>query len=278
VKRVDLRAKSWQLKVFSRSFKKKEKLRLLIRILNKHSVSGPALFVTCGGNSGALNFRLRESTRPQWHWGELERENIAEMEQFLNDKIAPVSPENPELPVAEGFYEAIILMDVLEHVAHPEVFSGAILRYLKEEGLFIIGTPTGNSRKPLLKLKRILGMKPELYGHLREGFSGDDLRALNSFLELETREVFSYSHFWTELLELVINFLLLKIFNRRFGAKKAGNIAPQSSSQFRGLASLFRVYLLLYPFFVLLSLLDKLIFFTEGYAFLSVAKGGGKKT
>ncbi len=259
----------WQLNIFNKSFKKKEKLKLLKKELVFLNQNAKALFITCGGNSGAINYKLRQEISACWFWAELEKENIPEMETFLKEKVYPLETGNPALPFDRNFFDLIIILDVLEHIPDPLDFSRKILCFLKPGGKLVIGTPTGNTSKPLIIVKKILKMKPEIYGHLREGFSRQQLAQLNDQLNLQTIKILSYSRFFTELLELMINFSLLKIFSRKFNAQKSGNIAPQSSSQFNKVAALFKFYRLIYPFFLIFSLLDKLLFFTEGYFFNS---------
>jgi hypothetical protein len=85
----------------------------------------------------------------------------------------------------------------------------------------------------------------------------------------------SYARFFTELLELAINFGYVKLLARRSRARvEQGQIAPQNQEQLQSVEKVYRVYSLAYPVLWLVSRLDALLFFTDGYAPVVVARKG----
>ena len=85
----------------------------------------------------------------------------------------------------------------------------------------------------------------------------------------------SYSRFFTEMLELLINFVFVKILSKRSQAEvEQGQIAPQSEEQLQSVKKTYRLYSLVYPIFWLLSRLDILLFFSDGYAPVVAAERG----
>jgi hypothetical protein len=71
----------------------------------------------------------------------------------------------------------------------------------------------------------------------------------------------------TEMLELSINFLYVKILSKKSKSKvEEGTIAPATGDQLKSVEKTYRMYALIYPVFWLISRLDSLLFFSRGYA------------
>ena len=79
----------------------------------------------------------------------------------------------------------------------------------------------------------------------------------------------SYARCFTEFLELVINWAYVKGLQR--GRPNAG-ITPSTRDKLDSVKKSYRVYSLLYPFFWLFSQLDRLLFFSTGYAVIVEAR------
>jgi hypothetical protein len=85
----------------------------------------------------------------------------------------------------------------------------------------------------------------------------------------------SFSKFFTEMLELSINFLYVKVLRKRSHKDEDsghdahehehGEIAPATADQLRKVQTSYRIYSIIFPAYWLLSQLDHLLFFTEGY-------------
>ena len=76
----------------------------------------------------------------------------------------------------------------------------------------------------------------------------------------------SYSKFFTEMVELCINFLYVKILSKKRSERSEGEIAPTSEAQLRKLKKSYKIYTIIYPFCLMASQLDNLLFFKTGYA------------
>ena len=80
----------WQLKMFSKTLKKQQKLALLRRqIGNTHGKR--CLLITNGDNNGALNYHFR-AHGGHWSWVENEDDNIAEMQGLLGETVEKTPP------------------------------------------------------------------------------------------------------------------------------------------------------------------------------------------
>jgi hypothetical protein len=78
----------------------------------------------------------------------------------------------------------------------------------------------------------------------------------------------AYSRFFTEFVELAVNFAYVKLLSRRGGqrAAPAGEISPRSADQLGKVGGAFRFYRLAFPVIHAFSSLDALIPGKGGYA------------
>jgi SAM-dependent methyltransferase len=259
----------WQLGMFSKSLKKKMKVRALKKFLD-----GPAprqcLLITCGDNNGAINYYLRK-TGGDWSWAEFEDGVRADMEELLKEPVHLLDKGTCRLPFADGQFDLLVSIDVHEHLLQPERLAAEFYRVLKPGGRTVVTTPNGNERKLVVRLKRWSGMDNLEYGHVRTGFDIPDLEALLAGAGFTPGRTGSYAKFFTEFLELVINWTYVKILHR--GPRQPGSgIAPSSLKKLQAVKKSYRLYTLIYPLFWLFSQLDRLLFFSRGYAVIVEAK------
>jgi SAM-dependent methyltransferase len=255
----------WQLKMFSRSLKKKMKVAALVRHLPPLA-GKQCLLVTCGDNNRAINYKLRERGGG-WTWADFEDHGIPGMEELLGEKVVALDRATCTLPFADGAFDVVVSIDVHEHLADPLPVTKEMARVARAGGLVIVTTPNGNEKKLAVRIKKLIGMDAKAYGHVRVGFDVPDLQQLAAAAGLAFRRHSSYARFFTEMLELAINFLYVKVLARKSQAKvEEGTIAPVSKDQLKSVQKSYRIYALVYPVFWLVSRLDYLILFTRGYA------------
>lgn len=257
--------KPWQLKMFDRSLKKKMKVAALIR--HFPPLAGrKCLLLTCGDNNGAINYHLR-SGGGDWTWCDFEPENIAAMEQLLAEKVLALDKKEMKLPFADKSFDLAVSIDVHEHLQDPQPVTDELSRVTGEGGKVVVTTPNGDERKLAVRLKHLVGMRKQDYGHVRLGFDIPDLEKLLRAAGLRPCASSSYSKFFTEFLELVINFAYVKVLAKKSKVKvEKGSIAPASQEHLRSVKKSYRFYSVLYPFFLAFSQLDRLLFWKRGYA------------
>jgi SAM-dependent methyltransferase len=253
----------WQLQMYNRSLKKKMKVRALKKFLGT-ATGRKCLLVTCGDNNGAINYHLR-SSGGDWEWAEFESATQADMETLLGASVQLLDKETCRLPFADNFFDLLVSIDVHEHLQKPELLAAEFFRVLKPGGRAVVTTPNGNERKLVVRLKRWSGMNNLEYGHVRTGFDIPDLERLLVAAGLRPLRSGSYAKFFTEFLELLLNWTYVKVLNRRHHAPGSG-IAPSSLKKLNEVKKSYRLYALLYPLFWLFSRLDGLLFFSRGYA------------
>jgi SAM-dependent methyltransferase len=254
----------WQLQMYAKSLKKRQKVDLLLRLL------GPAngkrcLLISGHDNNGAMNYHFR-AAGGHWSWGQVYPQGIAEMSEFLGDPVAHVDINR--FPFSDEAFDVVIVIDVHEHFPDLSGINREIRRVLAPGGLAIITTPNGETRLPVAALKRVIGMGPATYGHVVQGYRVRELEGM--FHSVDMRPVASggYSRFFTELAELVINFGYVKVLARKKEHPQVmeGTIAPTNRKELEAVRKEYRMYSLIYPFMYVFSLLDKLIPGRGGYA------------
>lgn len=266
---------AWQLGMFRKGLKKRLRLKALTKLLGPLASRERCLLLTCGDNNGAMNYFLRE-LGGQWSWADLEDHSIAEMAALLGDPVVHAS-ENA-IPFSDNEFDRIVVIDVHEHVDDPGMVSAELARILKPGGQMIITTPNGDETKLAVRIKNLVGMSKEAYGHKRIGLTADEIEVLMRGNGIRPRNTLWFSHFFTEMLELTINFMYVKVL-RKDGDGQEGQthghdhdddhghaeIAPATAEQLRKVKTSYRIYSLIFPIYWVLSQLDHLVPFKEGY-------------
>lgn len=263
----------WQLQMYNKSLKKRQKVELLMRLMGP--VDGKRCVLISGhDNNGAMNYMFRAGGG-SWSWGQVYDDGIAEMSEFLGDPVAHVDINR--FPFADGAFDVLIMIDVHEHFADLSKLNHEIARVIAPGGLAIITTPSGDTRLPVAVLKRHVGMSPEVYGHVVQGYTAPELRSMMQGVGFTPVDWGGYSRFFTEFAELCINLAYVKIFSKKKDHPEVmkGTIAPTSKKELNAVKKEMRMYSLIYPFMYTLSLFDKLIPGRGGYAVAVSARKPG---
>jgi len=259
----------WQLLMFEKSLKKKQKLRLLLRQIGELDEQR-CLLITNGDNNGALNYFFRQHGGG-WTWVENESGHIEEIQELLQEPVLKGEPER--IPAQSCSFDVVVSIDVHEHLNDCASFNHELARVAAPGGLVVVTTPNGDVWKPVTVLKHILGMTKEEYGHKILGFNHQQHEIMLSEVGLTPVATGSYSKFFTELIELGINFLYVKILSKNSREKvDRGTIAPSSREQLRSINKQYRLYSAIHPLLLLISKLDVVLAPMTGYAVSVVAR------
>ena len=261
-------AEAWQVKLSSKSLKKSEKLRVLDSALP--SFDG-ALCLEVGCDRGVTSHHLR-ARGGRWVSVDTEGVHVRETHELVGRGVVQIEPLR--LPFRDGTFRCVAVVDFLEHVQEDGAFLGELRRVLADDGALYITVPRSDERLVINRLKDLAGMTPDLYGHVRHGYTVPELRQKVEALGFRVTGVRTYSRFFTELVELVLNVLYLRVLARRHreeGMEEHGAISPASGQAFREHRLAFGLYSAVYPLFRLISLLDRPAL-TEGCCFLLQAR------
>lgn len=271
VKNPDSVAEAWQLRMFRRTLKKQQKLQSLLVTLGDVSDCS-CLLVTCGDNNGALNWHFKQQGG-NWSWADFESGSATQISELTGDPVELVDPEHPSLPFESASFDVVMTIDVHEHLEEPRSVNLEIERLVAPGGKVIVTTPNGNQAKLANRFKKLLGMRPEDYGHVVAGYDVPELSAQLEQVGLKPYANSSYSRFFTEMMELAINFVYVKVLSKRSEAKvEKGQIAPQNQDQLESVEKTYALYSRIYPFLSAVSKLDVLDRSQRGYAVVVAAR------
>ena len=254
----------WQLQMYRKSLKKRQKVDLLMR-LSGATHGKRCLLISGHDNNGAMNHEFR-AAGGAWSWGQVYPEGIGEMSEFLGDPVAHIDINR--FPYPDGAFDVVIVIDVHEHFSQLDGLNAEIARVVAPGGMAIVTTPNGDTRLPVAAFKRVIGMGPETYGHVVQGYRIRELEQMVTTVGLTPQAAGGYSRFFTEFAELVINFAYVKVLSKKKAHPQVleGTIAPTSRKELEAVRKEYRMYSLIYPFMYLFSLLDRLVPGKGGYA------------
>jgi SAM-dependent methyltransferase len=245
----------WQLEMFDRSLKKTLKLQALLQMTGKFSES-QCLFITCGDNNGALNWHFRNAGG-HWVWADVEGGNVVQISQLLGETVHQLDPVC--FPFQDDHFDTIICIDVLEHLSEDQVFLGEIRRVLRPGGLALVTVPNGDPRLLANRMKTLVGMTPAVYGHTRSGYTVQELSDALSRVGFSIQGSSGYSRFFTEMVELAINFMYVKVLGSREMGSEVGQIAPTTSEELKTHGMAYRLYSFVFPLMKVISGLDRFL-------------------
>jgi len=261
----------WQLQLFRKSLKKQQKLKALEELIGDNH-DEECLLITCGDNNGAMNWHLKKNGGI-WSWADAERDSIDQISEVTGDKVSEMDKDNPSLPFSENSFDVIITIDVHEHLSIPGLVNQELARLVRPGGRVIVTTPNGDEKKLVTRIKKFIGMRPEDYGHYVVGYDAPQLEGQLEQVNLTPYQDSSYSKFFTEMVELLINFAYVKVLSKRSVAKvEKGQIAPQNINQVKSVEKTLKLYSLVYPIFLAISKLDFLDRSPRGYAVIVAAR------
>ncbi|MBM9512987.1 class I SAM-dependent methyltransferase [Desulfogranum marinum] len=260
----------WQIRMFRKTLKKQMRLRELTNLLTPIQNDEKCLLVTCGDNNGAMNYYLRE-LGGKWSWAELEEQSLEEMKELLQEDVLRGSYE--KLDYEDQYFDRVVSIDCLEHIEDPVLFTNELHRITKIGGRVIITIPGGDQSKVVNKLKNVVGMTKESYGHIRDGLTVAELQPIMKNAGYTPLKNVTFSRFFTEMVELIINVLYVKILSKKSEAKvEEGTIAPATKDQLKSVEKSYKMYAIAYPFFKAISSLDVLLSWSEGYVTMTEGK------
>jgi len=257
----------WQLQLVKKSLKKKEKLDFLNKEL---LIENQFISLDLGCAQGILSYFLRQKGG-FWVSTDQDFVNIKTSKELLKKNLVQIGTDF--LPFHNESFDAVISLDYLEHLENDESCLKEINRVLKFGGQVIIATPHSGKFFILHKLRSLLGMKLEFYGHKREGYSLKDMKTKLEKAHFYLTKYRTFSKFFSEFLELMLNFFYIKLLSPKAPFNlRDGHIRPATSDEFKSKKNAFKIYSFCYPLVWLISKLDKLLFFQQGYGLMIWAK------
>ncbi len=195
---------------------------------------------------------------------------VKEYSSYLG-KPAVVAGEN--LPFLPSSFDTVLMLDFLEHVDDDRLLLNEVARVLENGGHLLISVPR-SGKLLILKIKNILGLKKEVYGHRREGYGEDELRNLLRDAGFEVEYMEGHSGFFLELLEAIQNLFYFKLKGRK--KRRSGSISPVEEGELQSLRKLLFLQKIAYPFFLMADFLDRILHTSHHVLFAVAVKREGE--
>jgi SAM-dependent methyltransferase len=266
--------RTWQLRLFEKSIKKKETVEAILRLLPRLTYER-CLEIGCA--TGVTSYLLRQRGG-EWVSVDFEREHVSSARSLVGDRVYLICQDG--LDFASNSFDLVVGINFLEHIEQDDHFLAEMVRVLKPGGILIFTAPKGEQYRLGYALKRLYGFTADQkgFGHARDGYSPGLLRDKFQKAGLEIERLDTYSRFFTEAVEDTLNFLYhIQAMRKRRKTPSAsgefhGMTSPASEAGFKDVNWAFQVYSLLFPIIKGITLLDRLIWFRPGYMLACRAK------
>lgn len=254
----------WAVKLFKRSVLKQAKYREIVRAIG--DTHGRAC-LDIGGDNGVISYLLRQRGG-EWASADLDPVTVAAIRELVGGNVHQI--DGRSLPFADASLDLIVIVDFLEHVEHDATFVGEIARVLRPGGLVVANVPHIKRRSLLRRVRESIGLTDEWHGHLRPGYTLEDLSALlGSRFAVETSRTYSGS--FSMAIDTALNAAFLKLGGQKAG-RSAGKGTVITGDVVRKNQRQFLLLSLLYPVFWAVSRLDHLLFAQQGYMLIVRAR------
>ncbi len=246
----------WPIRLFQKSVLKQRKLLELTNALGP--VDPNKVYLDIGSDNGVISFLLRQ-LGGHWKSADLDPACVASIRELVKTEVYPM--DGKTLPFPEHTFDAVLLVDILEHLENDRGFVLELSRVLKPRGILILNVPQVKD-SCLRRLRLKLGQTDEKHGHVRPGYTAESLsRLLEGHFEI--REQRTYSRFFSEFVDTCITQAMYWLKAHKKGDGVKGVVV--TGADLKQFEKMFRLYSLIYPFFRFFAFLDRLLFFRSGY-------------
>ncbi|HEY6554542.1 MAG TPA: methyltransferase domain-containing protein [Vicinamibacteria bacterium] len=234
------------------------------KLAELQAMLGPTAGLRCldlGSDNGVVSLLLRERGG-SWASGDLTGEAVDSIRGLVPEDVHLV--EGGRLPFPDASFDAVAVVDMLEHVVDEETFVAELARVTKPGGRLVVNTPH-LKRSLLRRLRHALGQTDEKHGHLRAGYTPERLRQLMAG-RFEMDDHHTYSRFFSELVDTAINVAV-----ERLGKKGSAKGMVVTGADLAKHRKMFLIYSLVYPVVWAVSRLDALVP-ASGYMLIARAR------
>lgn len=255
----------WAVALFNRSVLKQAKYRKVLDLLEDPT---GRTNLDIGADNGVISFLLRQRGG-RWYSADLAAEAVASIRELVRDDVYQLNGSTA--PFGDNTFDQVVVVDYLEHIADDQGFVGELRRILRPGGVLLLNVPHLKPRSLLNRFRHRIGLTDEWHGHLRPGYSLEQLRRL---LEPQFRieRVITYSRVFSELVDTGLNgvYEMMKGGQQRGGGSSKGTVVTRGDlerhrKQFFFLSTL-------YPLLWTVAKMDLLVPLQPGYKLILRAR------
>lgn len=261
---------NWHLKLFSKSVLKQNKWRKIQAFLG--GTEGKKC-LDVGSDNGVISYLLREQGG-DWSSADLDDTAVASITELVKTNVYQLDGHKTEFE--DDVFDKVVIVDYLEHIENDKGFMDEVYRVLKPGGELLINVPH-ITNSLLRKFRLAIGQTDEKHGHLRPGYTIDDIRKLGAG-KFDVVAHKKYSRFFTECIDTLITFgynLVKKDDGEATDAQGTKGVLVTSSDMGK-YQKAFKMYSAIYPVVWLFGKLDHLLFLSKGY--MMIVKAKSRKT
>ncbi|MEW5911771.1 MAG: class I SAM-dependent methyltransferase [Thermodesulfobacteriota bacterium] len=251
-------SQDWALALFNKSVLKQAKYAQIVRLLG--DTSGRRC-LDIGADNGVISLLLRRRGG-SWASADLTEAAVASIRSLVESDVQQT--DGLRTPFADAEFDAVVIVDFLEHIATDQEFLAEAARILKPGGTLIINVPHKKVWSLVNPLRHALGLTDAWHGHLRPGYTRAELAALlgERFKVLASR---TYSKTFSELVDTALNFGYVIRQRQQGGRTSSDKGVVVTQADWQGAAKQMALLKVVYPLLKLVSWLDQALFFFSGY-------------
>lgn len=244
---------NWPVLLFSKSVLKQRKFKEITEFLKD---TDHLQCLDIGSDNGVISYLLRERGGV-WKSADLDEQAIHSIRELVKYDVFQINGRQTFFEDNE--FDRVAIIDFLEHIETDEEFINELFRIIKPGGELIVNVP--HVKNSLLRKFRLaIGQTDEKHGHVRSGYTVDNLMSLLTH-KFKFVSVKTYSKFFSEFIDTFIS-LAIDILKKGKTSQKGRIVTKYDMQQYQ---NLFKFYSLIYPIIWLLSKLDNLLFWRSGY-------------
>jgi len=260
---MDTVVENWPVALFNKSVLKQRKLKEITTLLGK---TDSLMCLDIGSDNGVISYLLRQRGG-FWKSADLDEGAVCSIRELVKSDVFQIN--GLQTPFEDNEFDRVVIVDFLEHIATDREFIDELFRIMKPRGELIINVP--HIKNGLLRQFRLsIGQTDEKHGHLRPGYTTEEIRSLlGSNFTLTSYK--TYSKFFSEFIDTLITFGYGILKGSDYEGSKKGVFVTGSDIEER-YKGLFKIYSLIYPVVWFFSKLDLLLFFQSGYMLILKAR------
>ena len=245
----------WAVRLFEKSVLKQAKWTALQDLLGE--THGDLDCLDLGSDNGVISYMFRQRGG-HWRSADLDEKTVASIRELVGEDVVQV--DGRSVPFSDASLDAVVVVDMLEHVETDAELVGDLCRALRPGGVMVLNVPHVKSWSSLRWLRDALGLTDAWHGHLRPGYTVSELEALLPPGMKAVRHR-TYNRFFSEILDIALNFAVTrktKTESTEKGLVLTGDDLARHEKSFK-------LYAMIYPVCWLWSKLDALVPWTRGY-------------
>jgi SAM-dependent methyltransferase len=255
----------WALPLFRRSVLKQAKLDQITRLLDTPAGRD---CLDIGADNGVISLLLRR-LGGRWSSADLDERAVASIRELVGERVYRL--DGARTPFSDRSFDQVVVVDYLEHVADDAAFVRELARIVRPGGSVIINVPHLKPGSRINRLRHAIGLADAWHGHLRPGYSLEQLRGLLGG-EFAIEQAGTYSRAFSELVDTLLNAIYLVLQRRKASGAESAKGTVVTGSDVRSRRGQFLLLSALYPALWSLARLDALLWRQPGYKLILRAR------